>query len=109
MSVTEIPKIRFDDETKPGWVATSDTQGRPQKPVIRCQCGVHQGIALHHVHADGSVTASFFHAAAHELQKIGDKYFFTHKGKQYQTEPGCGWHVFLKLKDYDCGDFPPTE
>lgn len=109
MALTEIPKIKYDDETKPGWISCSTTDGKPSKPIIRCQCGIVTGIGLHHVHADGSVTASFFHAAAHQLQKIGDKYFFTHKGKQIQTEPGCGWHVFLKLKDYDKGDFPPEE
>lgn len=105
----EIPKIDFDDETKPGWIPTQTTEGKPCKPLIRCQCGTHQGIGLHHVHADGRVTASFFHAAAHELQKDANGYFFMHKGKRYSTVPGCGWHVFLKLKDYDQGDFPPVE
>ena len=106
---TEIPKIDYDDATAPGWVAVSSPDGKPHKPIIRCQCGKHCGIGLHHVHADGTVTASFHHATEHELQKIGDKFFFTHKGKQYETTPGCGWHVHLKLLAYDCGDFPGEE
>lgn len=108
MSV-EIPKVHFDEATAPGWIGSQTTDGKACKPIIRCQCGKHCGIGLHHVHSDGTVTASFHHAAAHELEKIGDQYFFNHKGKKYQTEPGCGWHVFLKLKDYDRGEFPPTE
>jgi hypothetical protein len=42
--------------------------------------------ALHRVHADGTVTASFFHA----------------KGNNYaigEDPNGCGWHAFLKLND----------
>jgi hypothetical protein len=49
---------------------------------------------LHHVHADGTVTRSFFHDSAPHPE-IG------------YAGGGCGWHVWLKLKDYDCGDFPP--
>jgi hypothetical protein len=49
-------------------------------------------IGLHHVHADGTVTASFFH----------DK-----------PEPeACGWHVYLFLEGYaeEIGiDFPPEK
>ena len=98
--LAELPKIKFEDETKPGWIAVRDSAGRAQKPVIRCQCGVNTGIGLHHVHADGTVTKSFHHAAV-------DHFF--HNGKRYGHVPGCGWHVFLKLKDYDLGDFPPEE
>jgi len=64
------------------------------KPSIICKCGVHCGINLHHVHSDGRVTASFYHKRTSEQPK-------THKG--------CGWHVFLKLLDYDKGDFPPEK
>lgn len=72
---------------------------RPSKPLIKCNCGKVTGIGLHHVHADGTVTASFFHSAERE---------FTHNGKTYSHDPGCGWHVFLQLLDYDQGDFPPV-
>lgn len=109
MPPIEIPKAHYDDNVSPSWLPTSTSDGKHCKPIIRCNCGVAIGLALHHVHVDGSVTASFHHAAAHELQKDATGYFFMHKGKKYSTVPGCGWHVFLKLRDYDCGDFPPTE
>jgi hypothetical protein len=47
-------------------------------------------IGLHHVHADGRVTASFIH--------------------DRPADAGCGWHVFLFLEGYaeEVGlDFPP--
>jgi len=50
------------------------------------------GIRLHHVHKDGTVTASFFHT----------------KGPVKGSDPdGCEWHVFLKLKDWIGLEFPP--
>ena len=105
----EIPNAKIDEDVKPAWIATETTDGKASKPIIRCQCGVLQGIGLHHVHADGRVTASFFHATKEQLGKDAHGYFFMHKGKRYSAVPGCGWHVFLKLKDYDRGDFPPSE
>jgi hypothetical protein len=110
--VTEIPKGNHDSPG-PCWIPTfrrvnpegklgvlTDPQTIPCKPVIKCQCGDLCGIALHHVHADGTVTASFFHSQEPS---------FMNKGKTYTHRPGCGWHVWLKLLDYDCGDFPPVE
>lgn len=76
-----------------------DQAGKHLKPLIKCNCGEVVGIGLHHVHADGTVTASFYHAEAPEFQ---------HNGKTYSHPPGCGWHVHLKLKDYALGDFPPS-
>ena len=73
-------------------------RGYVYKPVIKCKCGAVCNIALHHVHSDGTVTASFFHS---------QESTFTHNGKQYSHTPGCGWHVWLKLLTYDMGDFPP--
>lgn len=68
--------------------------GRRLKPIIRCNCGRWSGIGLHHVHADGRVMASFYHK----------------RGTVYPEDPhGCEWHVFLKLKDYDWGEFKPGE
>ncbi len=95
--MTEIPKGNFDSPA-PCWIPASryDNQG-PAKPLIKCNCGKVCGIGLHHVHADGTVTDSFFHANVSE---------FMHNGKKYFTDPGCDWHVWLKLLDYDCGEFP---
>jgi len=45
------------------------------------------------------VTASFYHAEFAE---------WSEGGRTYRHEPGCGWHVFLKLKVYDQGEFPPV-
>ena len=88
----EIPKGDYDSPA-PCWIPTQ-YDGKPSKPLIKCQCGKISGIGLHHVHADGTVTASFFHDSA------------PHPDIGY-AGGGCGWHVFLKLKGYDCGDFPP--
>ena len=109
--MTEIPHAAYaDDDVKPAWLSTIESAGgRELKPLIRCQCGVIIGLKLHHVHADGTVTASFFHARAEELQKDSEGYFFMHNGRRYSTVPGCGWHVHLKLKDYAGGDFPGEE
>lgn len=96
--LTEIPKGNYDAPA-PCWIPCQRYDSDVfVKPAIKCQCGVICGIGLHHVHADGRVTASFFHSQAAE---------FSHNGKTYRHAPGCGWHVFLKLKDYNCGEFPP--
>lgn len=92
--VTEIPKIAEfgvgpEYVGRPGWTQPVDGNGNKLKPLIRCNCGWYCGIGLHHVHVDGTVTASFFHTAE------GDP------GR------GCGWHVWLKLLDYDGGEFLP--
>ena len=96
----EIPKGNFDSPG-PCWIPTKK-YGTEEilKPVIKCICGSICGIGLHHVHADGTVTASFYDSEATS---------FTHNGKTYTHAPGCGWHVHLKLLDYDYGDFPPVE
>lgn len=91
---TVIPKGDYETGPSPCWLPRKDRDGKWCKPLIRCQCGHISGISLHHVHADGTVTASFFHDAA------------PHPEINYPGG-GCGWHVFLTLADYDCGDFPP--
>lgn len=90
----EIPRLASFDDPGPGWISVG-SEGKPRKPLIKCACGDIFGIALHHVHPDGTVTKSFWHDSAPH-QEIG------------YAGGGCGWHVFLKLKDYDLGDFPPT-
>lgn len=96
-----IPEIHWKDEDKPGgpgWIRIKDSSGKQLKPLIRCKCGTVTGIGLHHVHADGRVTASFFDAESTTWQA---------NGRTYSKEPGCGWHVFIKLNGYDLGEFPP--
>lgn len=94
----EIPKY---DETKGDftdqprcWVPVVDSNNNNLKPLVVCNCGCVTGIGLHHVHADGIVTASFWH-------KKGN-------GK-YEDPNGCEWHVFIKLLDYDKGEFLPEK
>lgn len=67
-----IPKLSHDGSVwddnsvvgKPGWFQVVDGAGKTAKPIIRCNCGSVRGIGLHHVHADGTVTASFSPAKA---------------------------------------------
>jgi hypothetical protein len=105
-----IPKITSEDDLgsnragAPGWAEChrlAGGTGIPLKPLIRCNCGEWSGIGLHHVHQDGRVTASFFHATAAELAAMGEG------GKRFH--PGCGWHVFLILADYDYGEYLPNQ
>jgi hypothetical protein len=95
-----IPRLPNDESVykdfpvvgKPGWWKVIGSDGKSRKPIIRCNCGHVSGIGLHHVHADGSVTASFYHK----------------RGSVYPEDPeGCEWHVWLKLADWDGGDIPP--
>lgn len=102
-----IPRLVHSDdeptraEGKPGWFPTrmrgEDGEYHWTKPTIRCNCGHLTGIGLHHVHADGTVTASFYHAKE-----------WDHPDGRHISDPtACEWHVHIKLADYDCGDFPP--
>lgn len=94
-----IPRLKCEDtDPGPGWIAVKNTKDENIKPLIKCKCGTITGIGLHHVHADGTVTASYYDSEGIE---------FEHNGKKYTKDPGCGWHVYLILKDYDQGDFPP--
>jgi hypothetical protein len=95
----DIPKGTFQTPG-PCWIPVQNSEGKQLKPRIKCECGRICYIGLHHVHADGTVTASFFDSKESS---------FVHNGKTYHHQPGCGWHVFLKLLDYDLGDFPPEE
>jgi len=93
----EIPRGEFDSPG-PCWVA-HDWDGKHCRPIIICKCGKRCHIDLHHVHADGTVTASFYDSEASS---------FTEGGLTYVHTPGCGWHVYLKLLDYDQGEFLPA-
>lgn len=82
---------------KPGWVRVVEAHtNTPVKPIIRCNCGLFVGLRLHHVHSDGTVTASFYHKRGKD-SSVGE------------SPDGCEWHVFLKLLDYNDGDFPPQQ
>jgi hypothetical protein len=92
-----IPRGSYDDEgLKPAWLPISNREGQPLKPIIRCACGQLIGMGLHHVHADGRVTASFYHwwPPESEYMKAGHP-------------QGCGSHEHLELEGWDGGDFPP--
>ena len=99
----EIPRAVFDENDSKAYFAAGNPAwsqavryGTKElvRPSIRCNCGVWCGIGAHYIHADGRVTASFYHA-------------HTSTGLKYASDDGCGWHVFLKLKDYNCGEWPP--
>lgn len=92
----EIPRGDFES-TGPCWIPTL-FDGKTLRPKIKCKCGKICIISLHHVHADGTVTASFFDSAERN---------FIYNGRLYTHTPGCGWHVNLKLRDYDQGEFLP--
>jgi hypothetical protein len=87
----KIPKGSYDDPVAPAWLPTQDKDGAPGKPIIRCACGRLAGIGAHHVHADGRVTASFFHPTS-----------------GWGSEgTGCGFHEFLELDGYDGPEWVP--
>lgn len=92
--LTEIPK-GAETSLGPCWVPRH-IGDRILRPFIVCRCNRACFISLHHVHADGTVTASFFHdTEPHpEIGYVGG---------------GCGWHVFLKLANYGEGEFPPEK
>lgn len=94
MSYITISKCNAEHDNYPCWIPVVDSDGNRVRPNIRCKCGSYCGIGLHHVHPDGTVTASFYH------QK-----------KEGQTKPhiGCEWHVFIKLADYDWGEYLPEK
>ena len=85
-----IPKCNEAHDNYPCWVETVNSKSEHVKPSIICKCGNYCGIRNHHIHADGRVTASFFH-------------------RNPPDPKGCGWHVFLTLEDYDCGEFKPGQ
>jgi hypothetical protein len=95
----DIPKGSYDSPG-PCWIKVVTSDGTVLKPRIKCQCGHICYIGLHHVHSDGTVTASFFDSTESS---------FVHNGKTYSHTPGCGFHEHLRLLDYDLGDFPPEE
>lgn len=93
----KIPKGSYDHpEIAPAWLPIVDGEGRAAKPLIRCKCQRLMGIRLHQVHADGRVTASFYHPETPGVAGSS------------AIEPGCGFHEFLELDGYDGPEFPPV-
>ncbi|MGI8655462.1 MAG: hypothetical protein ACR2LC_09610 [Pyrinomonadaceae bacterium] len=83
-----IPRGYMEDtDPAPSWIALQDSDGNQIKPAIRCQCGMLTCIGLHHVHADGRVTASFLH--------------------DIPQPEACGWHEFLILDGWFGFEFLP--
>lgn len=88
--LVHLPRGHFNDNNDlvPCWIATTTgSPPQPSRPIIRCQCGMVLTIELHHVHADGRVTNSFYH--------------------RRPTPEACGWHVYLVLDDWIGLEFLP--
>jgi len=91
----KIPQGSYDlPDVKPAWLPLQNSTGQTLKPIIRCACGSLVGIGLHHVHADGMVTASFYH-------------WWPPESEQAKAHQGCGFHEMLELEGWTGGDFPP--
>lgn len=71
------------EDEAPCWIRSPDSR----HPTIVCKCGVATQIKKHHVHSDGRVTASYYHS-------------------KKDMPRGCGWHVFLRLKNWTGEDIP---
>lgn len=84
--VMVIPSGSFDS-IGPCWCRPVYSNGHPASVVIKCICGYMSGIAKHKITPDGTVTASYFDASEkeHPNGRIG----------------GCGWHMWIKLDNYD--------
>jgi hypothetical protein len=91
--VIEIPKWDGSEEMQPAWADTFDAAHNRVRPHIRCNCGKVTNIGNHHIHADGTITASYYH--------------------YYQDRPpkmqGCGWHVFLRMVGWTGGELLPGQ
>ena len=97
--IIEIPKWNGNREMKPAWVYTVDSNDNVLRPHIICICGDVTNIGNHHIHEDGTITASYYHC-------IEDCYPIDEDGK-IKTMIGCRWHVFLKMKDWIGLEFLP--
>ena len=93
--IIEIPKANDNMGNFPCWVDTYDTKGNRIRPRIICKCGIVTNIGNHHIHADGRITASYFHEHPEKAEHPNNPHM------------GCGWHVFLKMKDWWGGEFGP--
>lgn len=81
-----IPKTNNDHTNFPCWIPVTNTKGEERRPHVRCNCGQVTSIGNHHVHADGTVTASYFHSK--------------------EMPGGCGWHEHIKFEGYNGSEWP---
>lgn len=87
--LTVIPKSNSQEDKCPSWLnVVRSGDNKPLRPVIRCICGRYCDISNHFIHEDGRVTESFL-------------------CQFKEGPPGCGWHVWLKLEDWDGRRLPP--
>jgi len=89
-NIIEIPKANANYDNYPCWVDTFNTEGVRIRPHIICNCGEVTNISNHHIHSDGRITESYYHYRENR-----------------PDHPGCGWHVFLKMKDWSGEEFLP--
>jgi hypothetical protein len=88
-----IPQIDYE-LPGPGWIPRDDN-GEVIRPLIKCACGNLNTASAHHIHADGRVTASYYHAK----EPIPS---------QNWAGGGCGFHEFLELANWTGQEFPPN-
>lgn len=82
-----IPRANKNVSNFPCWsLLDKDDLECHYRPLVMCKCGELTSIGDHHIHKDGTVTASYFH---------------TH-GRQ-----PCGWHVHIKLENWIGIEFLP--
>lgn len=87
----EIPKS--DGDNFPSWTGVVNSSGERLRPHIRCKCGDNTNISNHHIHADGTITASYYHHWSYHPDGL----------------TGCGWHVYLKMIGWDGGELLPGQ
>ncbi len=80
-----IPKANAEHSNYPCWVPMTKQDGSVARPIVICECGDWLGIDRHHVHKDGTVTASIHHKV------------------------GCDWHVHVSLGEWTGQDFAPNQ
>lgn len=90
----EVPRGTVDT---PGlcWIPVT-VDGKAARPWLKCACGDVCLLGRHHIRENGIVTASFFHSVDADIE---------HHGITYTFKPGCGLRVWMRLMDYDQGNF----
>lgn len=71
----EIPFRNENRDNNPCWISVKDS-----RPIIKCECGKIFGLNSHNISKEGIVTPSVHHSK--------------------EKDSGCGFHAYIKLKDY---------